>query len=67
LTNVRVPRKYVLRTFDLKGSEFDREVLAKKEIDDLSKVTLKDIDFLKTEEKIWIEQDLAKCILIFSN
>jgi hypothetical protein len=39
----------------MKGSVFDREVLAKKAIADLSKVTLKDIDFLKTEDKIWVK------------
>ena len=44
-----VPREYVLRTFDMKGSEFDREVLGKKQIDDVTKVTLKDLDFFNTE------------------
>jgi 1-phosphatidylinositol-4-phosphate 5-kinase len=39
----------------MKGSEFDREVLAKKKNVDLSKTTLKDIDFFKTEDKIWIK------------
>jgi hypothetical protein len=43
----------------MKGSEFDREVLAKKKVDDLSKITLKDIDFLKTENKIWISKGNA--------
>jgi 1-phosphatidylinositol-4-phosphate 5-kinase len=45
----------------MKGSEFDREVLAKNKVNDLSKVTLKDIDFFKTEEKVWIEPGIAKC------
>jgi 1-phosphatidylinositol-4-phosphate 5-kinase len=31
--------------FDLKGSEYDREVLLKKPNFDLAKITLKDIDF----------------------
>lgn len=34
----------------MKGSEYDREVLAKKQESDLSKMTLKDIDFLKLEQ-----------------
>lgn len=55
-----MPRNYIVRTFDLKGSEFDREVIAKKKVKDLSKSTLKDIDFFKTEERIWVEQTLAE-------
>jgi 1-phosphatidylinositol-4-phosphate 5-kinase len=46
----------------LKGSEFDREVLIKKPQSDLSKVTLKDLDFVKTEERIWIDNQMADCI-----
>lgn len=38
----------------MKGSEYDREVLPKKPDGDRSKMTLKDIDFFKTEEKIWV-------------
>lgn len=52
-----------MRTFDMKGSEFDREVLAKKPKADLTKTTLKDIDFFKTEEKIWIKPALAEGII----
>jgi hypothetical protein len=45
----------------MKGSEFDREVLHKKGINpDASKLTLKDIDFLKTERKIWIKPFLSE-------
>jgi hypothetical protein len=39
------PSKYILRSYDLKGSTFSREVLKKKPDANLSKVTLKDIDF----------------------
>lgn len=48
--------EYILRTFDLKGSSHDREVLANKKNKekDLSEMTLKDIDFNKTEQKVWI-------------
>ena len=55
-----VPRKYVLRTYDLKGSTFDREVLKNKPDAELNKVTLKDIDFLKLERKIFVEDKLKK-------
>ena len=56
-----MPRNYVHRTFDMKGSEFDREVIGKKKVKDLSKSTLKDIDFFKTEERIWVDHTLAEC------
>lgn len=51
-----IPRNLILRTYDLKGSEFDREVLAKKPESDLSKMTLKDTDFLKIEHEVWIDE-----------
>lgn len=45
-----IPKNYIYRTYDLKGSEYDREVLAKKSETDLSKLTLKDLDFFKIEK-----------------
>jgi 1-phosphatidylinositol-4-phosphate 5-kinase len=36
----------------MKGSAYDREVLAKKMYVDASKVTLKDLDFFKTEQTL---------------
>lgn len=45
----------------MKGSEFDREVL-KKTNKDISKVTLKDLDFFKTEGKIYIKPQMAERI-----
>lgn len=56
------PRQYVLRTYDLKGSTFDREVLKKNPDVELNKVTLKDLDFLKLEKKIFIEEKYKKRI-----
>ena len=50
------PKKYVIRTYDLKGSTFDREVLKNKPGTDSYKGTLKDLDFLKLEKKIFIEE-----------
>ena len=50
------PRQYVIRTYDLKGSTFDREVLKNKPDTDSYKGTLKDLDFLKLEKKIFIEK-----------
>lgn len=60
-----IPRKFIKRIFDMKGSEYDREVLAKEKNADLTKVTLKDIDFLKTEQKLWVS--LEKNISTFYN
>lgn len=45
-----MPRRYIKRIFDLKGSEVAREVLkCKSDSIDLSKLTLKDKDFENTE------------------
>ena len=45
----------------MKGSQYDREVLTNQNLDiDLSKATLKDTDFMKIEEKIWIKPNLAE-------
>lgn len=52
----QVPRPFVKRTYDLKGSEVARESLKGKSKDiDLSKITLKDIDFDNLEKWIKIE------------
>lgn len=40
----------------MKGSVNDREVL-NRNLNDPSKLTLKDTDFLKTEGKIWIDSN----------
>ncbi|CAD8161005.1 unnamed protein product [Paramecium octaurelia] len=55
-----IPRNQILRTYDLKGSEYDREVLAKKSESDLSKLTLKDLDFFKIEQQIWVEKTIIE-------
>ncbi|CAD8072993.1 unnamed protein product [Paramecium primaurelia] len=55
-----IPRNQILRTYDMKGSEYDREVLANKPSSDLSKMTLKDLDFFKIETQIWIEESISK-------
>ncbi|CAK79748.1 unnamed protein product (macronuclear) [Paramecium tetraurelia] len=55
-----IPRNSILRTYDMKGSEYDREVLAKKPSSDLSKITLKDLDFFKIEQEIWVEDSISK-------
>ncbi|CAD8075462.1 unnamed protein product [Paramecium sonneborni] len=54
-----IPRNQILRTYDLKGSQYDREVLAKKTESDLSKLTLKDLDFFKIEQQIWVDQSIT--------
>lgn len=48
------PKYFVERIYDLKGSTFERESLKKKNIKQGS--ILKDIDFLKIEKKIYIEE-----------
>lgn len=44
-----VPKVFVSRTYDLKGSSFDREVLKKNSRALEEKKVLKDLDFLKLE------------------
>jgi hypothetical protein len=41
----KVDRKYVLRTYDLKGSTHSRDVLKGKTVEDQIGKTLKDVDF----------------------
>ncbi|CAD8103746.1 unnamed protein product [Paramecium primaurelia] len=64
----QVPRPFVKRTFDMKGSEVAREALKGKPKDiDLSKITLKDVDFDNLEKWIKIDQsqsDFVKFQLI---
>lgn len=43
----------------MKGSEFDREVLVKRPEAEISRVTLKDTDFFKTEKKVHINSDMS--------
>lgn len=56
------PSEYIERTFDLKGSTYDREVTASKKNKgkSLKEMTLKDIDFQKTEGKLWIGRNMSK-------
>lgn len=56
----QVPRTFIKRTYDLKGSEVAREALKGKSKDiDLSKITLKDVDFDNLEKWIKIEQTVS--------
>lgn len=41
------------RTYDLKGSSYDREVVKNNDIN-LKKVVLKDLDFLNLEKRILV-------------
>jgi hypothetical protein len=41
----KVDRKYVLRTYDLKGSTHSRDVTKGREVDSQTNQTMKDIDF----------------------
>jgi 1-phosphatidylinositol-4-phosphate 5-kinase len=48
-----LPRSLVMRSFDLKGSEYDREVIPKlPKGADLSRYILKDKDFDNTEKTV---------------
>lgn len=51
-----VPKEYIQRTYDLKGSSFDREVIKNNNTKDLKKLIMKDIDFLKLEKKLYIDE-----------
>ncbi|CAD8154098.1 unnamed protein product [Paramecium pentaurelia] len=55
-----IPRSQILRTYDIKGSEYDREVLSKKPSSNLSQMTLKDLDFFKIEQQLWIDESINK-------
>lgn len=56
-----LPKRYILRTFDLKGSEYQREVLKDNwKEEDLSKRTLKDKDFDLVEGRLKIDNEIAK-------
>ena len=48
--------------FDLKGSKYNREVLAEKKVEDLSTITLLDVDFLNTERNIHISHFISQGI-----
>ena len=48
----------ILRTYDMKGSRYDREVnVRNKQINELQKMTLKDIDFMKEEGIIHVSNE----------
>lgn len=51
-----VQKKYQIRIYDIKGSEFNRSTLEERDIHDssLSKYTLKDIDFKNLEGRVTI-------------
>ncbi|KRW99337.1 hypothetical protein PPERSA_02449 [Pseudocohnilembus persalinus] len=62
----KCPRQSIIRKYDMKGSTFDREVLAKiqdKNNINLEKMILKDIDFIKLEKLIKILPENAEKIL----
>ena len=44
----------------MKGSVYDREVL--KKMSDNYRMTLKDLDFIKTEQRVWIDYQDAYSI-----
>jgi 1-phosphatidylinositol-4-phosphate 5-kinase len=46
----RSSKACVMKIYDLKGSSYDREVIKKGMNMDLSKVVMKDLDFLKLEK-----------------
>ncbi|CAD8066218.1 unnamed protein product [Paramecium sonneborni] len=58
-----IPRCQILRTYDMKGSEYNREVLLKKPSSDLSKMTLKDLDFFKIEQQFWIDSSISQKLI----
>jgi hypothetical protein len=47
----RCNKQCILRIYDLKGSSYDREVIKKTDKNlDLTKMVLKDLDFLRLEK-----------------
>jgi len=60
------PSKFVDRAYDMKGSRYDREVLKGQQIDSkaqLKGMILKDVDFEKYEQKLYLHSDLRKAFL----
>lgn len=62
-----IPRKYVKRVYDLKGSSHNRQVYKTEQInemkdEDLSKKTMKDVDFDILEQKIHLPTQLSNQI-----
>ncbi|CAD8115621.1 unnamed protein product [Paramecium sonneborni] len=56
---LQIPSNYVIRTYDLKGSEYQRKVLKSDDCKrDLKKTTLKDIDFKEEEVKLYIPENI---------
>ncbi|CAD8186384.1 unnamed protein product [Paramecium octaurelia] len=56
---LQIPSSYVMRTYDLKGSEYQRKVLKQNDFTkDLTKTTLKDIDFKEEEGKLFIHENI---------
>jgi len=57
------PSTFVERAYDMKGSRHDRQVLQGKEIinqEELKGLTLKDLDFEKYEQKLYIRPELRR-------
>jgi 1-phosphatidylinositol-4-phosphate 5-kinase len=60
-----VDRKFHHRVYDIKGSEFNRSTVQEKKIKDqrqLSKVTLKDMDFKEFEGRITLTSDRSSFV-----
>jgi len=60
------PSKFVERAYDMKGSRYDREVLAGRTIENKSQLkglVLKDVDFEKYEQKLYIKDELQKAFI----
>ncbi|CAD8084249.1 unnamed protein product [Paramecium primaurelia] len=56
---LQIPSSNVIRTYDLKGSEYQRKVLKQYDLKkDLTKTTLKDIDFKEQEGKLFIPENI---------
>ncbi len=60
-----IPREYIHNIYDLKGSTHNRQVLKDEEIHQSadSGKTLKDLDFDKLEQQIWISVEDRKAVV----
>ena len=59
-----VPQKYILKTYDLKGSTYDRQVLKKGiSAENVEGKTLKDLDFNSIEKKLEINEEYREKII----
>ncbi len=60
IASIPEPKKYILATYDLKGSTYDRSVAVKDKHAIIKKKTLKDNDFKHIEGRLHLAEEPRK-------